>query len=657
MVLVFILLMGLPQDYVNLIIDGRYEDAVAYCDMQIEKGKKVSDWMIEKADIYLDKIGDYEQAAELYGAVIDKHRKKDGWLYLRHAIALERAEDYLNAAKAYEIVATQYRKAPLDSFSLNGVERCFHKNYQDSVAKVNGVKITRLELDERLSKMTYAVTKDEKGTLEQMILERLIYLAALDNNIAQTEFYKEQFEMQRQKKLLEEMRAHDIVARSEPDERAMKKYYKKNKENYVIRESVRGKEIVVESDSLAEFILDSLSKDMASFDTLAKQYSVLPTKTSGGMMGVVYKGSKPEPVEKALFKAKLDTPVGVIPFDDKFGIYLVNEHTPKSYRDYKSVESQVLGALKNQNMKELEEKLIKTLRKKSKTEIFMESLGDSLGPEHDSLVATVNAREISVEDVIYRNANQPQFAVVNLANPEEFNKFMETMIEENLKLEHAERNKYFLHDGYVTEMITINQRLFENGLYRKIVVDGVQIDSQEVKRFYDEHKEEFRVPENFRCKEIGVETRSFATERRKIVLAKPEVFDSLAREHSILPSGKNGGEVGIIRKGMKSKTYEDAAFKTKAGGFTTVFAENDSLFVFLYVLENNPPTYRSYEDVARGIESRLTRQRQREVADAFLQKIRDEAEVEIYLVEPTPDEATPEDAGDEVPDPETQQEK
>jgi parvulin-like peptidyl-prolyl isomerase len=657
MVLVFILYMGLPQDYINLVIDGRYEDAIVYCDMQIEKGKKVSDWIIEKADIYLDKIGDFGTAAELYGEVIDKHRKKDGWMYLRRAIALERAEDYLNAAKAYEIVATQYRKSPLDSFSLNGVERCFRKNYQDSVAKVNGTKITRLELDERLAKMTYAVTKDEKGLLEQMILERLIYQAALDHSIAQTDFFKEQYATQREKKLLEEIRAKDIVARAEPDERAMKTYYKKNRENYVVRESIRGNEIVVESDSLAQFILDSLVIDIACFDTLAKLYSTLPSRTTGGVMGVVYKESKPEPVEKALFKAKMNTPVGVIPFDDKFGIYMVTEHTPKSYREYKSVENQVRGALKNQNMQELEEKLVRDLRKKSEIQMYMESLGDSLDPEHDSIVARVNGREISVSDVIFRNENQPQFAKANLAIADEFDKFMGTMIEENLKIEHGERNKYFLHDGYVTEMIDTQKRLFESSLYKKIVIDGVQMDSQEVQNYYAEHKEEFIIPENVRCKEIGVDTRSFANQLRQTALGKTEIFDSLAREHSILPSGKNGGEAGVIRKGMKSKIYEDAAFKTKSGSYSAVFSEHDSLYVFLYVVESNPATYRTYDEVARGIESRLLRQRQREVADAFLEKIRGEAAVEIYLTEPATEEVTPEDAGDEVPQQETIQEK
>jgi hypothetical protein len=108
---------------------------------------------------------------------------------------------------------------------------------------------------------------------------------------------------------------------------------------------------------------------------------------------------------------------------------------------------------------------------------------------------------------------------------------------------------------------------------------------------------------------------------------------------------------------MKSKTYEDAAFATKTGGFSTVFSEHDSLHVFLYVIENNPATYRTYDEVARAVESRLLRQRQREVADAFLAQIRNDADIEVYLTEPAVDEQVPETESDEAEEDKAPEEK
>jgi peptidyl-prolyl cis-trans isomerase C len=653
--LVFMLFIALPQDYINLIMEGKYSEAVAYCDSMIMRGKDVKTWDIEKGDVYLDKIGDFKEAAKIYQAVIDREKKKDGWMYLRLAQALERAEDYLNAAKAYEIVATQYRKAPLDSFALIGVERCFKKNYQDYVATVDGYNITRLELDERIGSATYLSKQDEQNILDQMILERLIYASAFKHEIQLSDFYKEAVFEQRRKIMLEEVKAVDVIQKSTPSEKEMKKYYKKNKENYVIRESVRGKEIIVHSDSLARAILDSLKQDAASFDTLAKLYSTAPTKASGGNIGMVYRGSKPKKIEDALFKAKIDQVIGVVEFDTSYGIYMVTEHTPKKYREFDAVKNQIQSTLKAEKTKELEEKFIKNLHKKGRVEFKVEWMSDSSHESEDVVVAIVNGREILMSDVRKRNDSQPQFAKGDISKPEELRKLLNTMIDEELKVEYGERNKYYLHDGYVAQLMNGSRKLMESGLYKRIVIDNTSVDSQEVKQYYTENKEEFKIPENAHCKEIGVNTLTLAKELRSYLMKNPEQFDSLARENSVLPTGKRGGDAGVIRRGMKSKKYEDKAFKTKVGSFSTVFTDNDSTYVFLQIIERNPASYRPYEEVYRSLETRLLRTKQREVADAFLAKIKEEAKIEIFLAEPEPEGEEGEGETDDVTNPDNQE--
>lgn len=632
--LILLLFVALPQEYTNLLLGGNYEAALGYCNERIAKGKDVLTWQVEKGDIYHDKFGHYDRAAEIYQNLIDNHGDEDGWLHYRLALALEMREDYLNAAKAYEIVATQFRTPPLDSFSLSGVERCFKKNYQDYIASVDGYKFTRLELDEKLSHSSSLAQKGERSVVDQMILQRLIYSNALKENADDTEFFQDGRDDARKELYLEEIRNHDIIAKSEPTDKEMESYYKKNKENYVLREEVRGKEIIVTSDTLARYLLDTLHKDIERFDTLAKFYSTAQSNKTGGNMGVVYRGTKPEPVDEVLFKTEVNTLTDVVQFDNKYGIFLVTGYKPKRYREYENVASQVRNAVKAEKIEELEEKFTKRLRKKAKIKVYKKVVKNPMESEEDKLAAVVNKREIWKNDVVQRNQSQIRMAQADLSNPEEFEKLLNTIIDEQLKLEFAERNKYFLYDGYVNKMRDNIQTLLENGLYRIIVIEGVTADSQEIADFYNEHKEEYRVPETIRAHEIVVESKELAEELRQRLLETPEAFDSLAREHSIAPNKADGGKTGVVRRGMRSDVFESNVFDLEIGTTSEIFTEKEGTYTFVLLTEHQPETYRTLEEMSRSIETSLLRQKRNTVATEYLDLIKEQADIEIYLPEP-----------------------
>ena len=629
-----LLLMALPQDYINLIMNGRYGDAIDYCDMMIEKGKKVDSWRLEKGDIYLDKIGDYDAAIEIYSDLISDTKQKDGWLYYRLALAQEMSEDYLNAAKSYEIVATQYREPPLDSFALSGVERCFKKNFQDYVASIDGYTITRLELDEQVASASRITPKDEASILDRMILQRIIYASAVKHGIRETEFFREGLRPRRKRLLIEEIRANDIMKKAKPTEKEMEKYYKKNKENYLIKEQVRAREIVVESDSLAQIILDSLQEDIGRFDTLAKEYSIALSKRSGGNMGTVYKGSQSEPVDEALFKADLNQLIGPVQFDGKFGIYIVTEHTPQEYRDFERVKNTIEATLRTEKYKKLEDDFLKKLVKKARIKVYVDSLSDSAATVEDTVVATVNGREILASTVRAKSEERGRLAQASLSDPKVFKELLDNIVEEDLQIEYAERNKYFLNDGYVVGLKDVIRELMEGGLYRKIVIEGAVVDPQEVRDFYEEHKEEFKVPESVQCQEIVVSSKKLADELHGLLLKEPEKFDSLARVHSIVSSSKKGGDTGKIVRNTRSQIFDSIVFNIDVGTISKVFSVDDSTYTIVKLNEHNPTTYRPLDEVSEHIEARLLRQRQREVADAFLTEIKDEADIEIFLEKP-----------------------
>jgi len=655
--LIAILFTIMPQDYINMVMKEDYESAVKYCKKMINETKGYK-WYLELGDIYFDKLDEPIKAKQIYQDIIDKYPQKDGWVYYRLGLVLETLEDYLNAAKAYEIVATKYRQPPLDSFSLSGVERCFKKNYQDTVALIDGYRITRLELDEMMAKQSPFAKKDERGTLDQMILERLLYVQALKNNVKAMQEYKDLTKQNRTILLLDEVRAINVIEKAVPTEKEMRDYYKKNKHFYKLSREVRGKEIVVESESLAIFIRDSLLKDKASFDTLAKIYSTAPTKTGGGEMGIVIPGTKPKEVEDVLFSVNLNTISDIVKFENKFGIYLVYERKPERWRSFNEVKSQVEAGVRAEKIQKIEEKFLKDLKAKAKIEIFKDSIiTDSALKSDTRIVARVNGRSIKFRDVEIKNATQPMFARLDVSKPEEFEKVLESLIEEDLKLELAERNKYYFNEGFVTKFNEGKKRALEQALYTKIVMQSAKVDSNEVQEYYNAHKEDMKILETIRCKEIVVNSKKEAEkirdelakyygERKSIIpflnrkakITDFTMFDSLAKTYSTAYNRTRGGDTGPLKKGTRPKEFEDIAWKLKIGELSKVFLVGDSSWTILTKTEYSPTKYRTFNEVKAAIEMNLLREKQRQIADDYRARIKNEADIKIMLPEPEKNE-------------------
>jgi parvulin-like peptidyl-prolyl isomerase len=429
-----------------------------------------------------------------------------------------------------------------------------------------------------------------------------------------------------------------------PTEKQMKKYYKENKDNYKIQEQVLGKEIVVESDSLARVLLDSLNKDIASFDTLAKLHSVEATARNGGNMGIIYRDRKPVAVEEALFKTEPKNLTGIISFDGKYGIYYVTQYKPERYREYDEVSKQIESQVRAENIQKEEEAFKERLKKKSKQKIYTDSIINLLATidekNKEMVLAEVNGRMITWDDVVHRNETMtPQFAKLDLTKSDKVEELINTIFDEGLRLELAWRKKYFLHDGHFVQLKDAIKNIMDQGLYRKIVLDAVVLDSQEVEQYYEEHIEEFKMPESARVHEILCETKEKAEKVHKLVMANPDAFDSLAAEYSMGPTSLRGGETGLIRRGMMGEEYDSILFNLKVGDISDVFSVKPDTWTIIKMVEYEPEHYRTIEEVMNVIESRMKREKQGELANNFLTKIREEADIQILLPEP---EETPE---------------
>jgi parvulin-like peptidyl-prolyl isomerase len=185
-----------------------------------------------------------------------------------------------------------------------------------------------------------------------------------------------------------------------------------------------------------------------------------------------------------------------------------------------------------------------------------------------------------------------------------------------------------------------NSQLVQQVLSRE-VQSRVEVDEEELRRFWREHAEEFTVPEAVRLQDVVVYSEgrppgeATATARQvHAELAAGADMVEVARRWSA--EGKTTSEVdlGWVERGDLDPTLERAAWTLAVGDVTQPIPGRGGLHI-LRLLERREASVRPFEDVKQAIESR---ERQRRMGEVYLDYLK-ELEERSYIVMNVPPEA------------------
>jgi parvulin-like peptidyl-prolyl isomerase len=123
-------------------------------------------------------------------------------------------------------------------------------------------------------------------------------------------------------------------------------------------------------------------------------------------------------------------------------------------------------------------------------------------------------------------------------------------------------------EDYKTEL---RNSLLSREVIRREVGSRMDIGSDEVKKYYDAHTEEFNRPEQVQLADIFLSTEKKTPEeiaaiekqanslRDRIVAG--EDFATLAKRYSEGPTAQNGGDLGLYERGVLAPPIDDAFSK------------------------------------------------------------------------------------------------
>jgi len=182
-----------------------------------------------------------------------------------------------------------------------------------------------------------------------------------------------------------------------------------------------------------------------------------------------------------------------------------------------------------------------------------------------------------------------------------------------------------------------------NGLLTQQVIQRevggrLDIGSDEVKKYYEAHKQEYNRPEQVALAEIFLTTENLSPEETASVrtraedlhnrLVKGEDFTQLAKRYSQGSTAQDGGDLGLFERGQLAKQLEDAVFGLDKGQFSDVI-QTKTGFEILKVQDHYQAGLQPLEKVEGEITNILYTQKMKPALRTYLAQLREESYVQV----------------------------
>lgn len=165
---------------------------------------------------------------------------------------------------------------------------------------------------------------------------------------------------------------------------------------------------------------------------------------------------------------------------------------------------------------------------------------------------------------------------------------------------------------------------------------NVMVGETELKRYYQEHRDRFALPEEYTLSQILIQPRSAdgaaeALEKARIALAdlkRGEKFEDVALHYSDGLNASRGGRLGLVRQGELTPAIERAISPLVPGGISDI-VETAEGFHIVRVDEKTPKQFRPFDEVKFEIQALVFQQKSEDVFQSWLVNLKNKAYIEI----------------------------
>jgi len=247
----------------------------------------------------------------------------------------------------------------------------------DALVKINDTIITSADFERRIqalpARYQELVMADKKKFLDEIIVDQLLYHAALKEKVDQGLEVKDVIDEARKKIIIAKFLKEKVDDSTSIEEVEIKEYYNAHLDEFRTPEIFRASHILTESETEAGEVLSELKKGK-DFEELARLKSIDPTAEKGGDLGYFVRGQLYPDFEKAIFG--LDEGDTSKVFKTKFGYHIVKvtEIKPADIEKFEDIKDRIGQKMSKTRRKARFNEMVENLRAKARIEIDEEML-------------------------------------------------------------------------------------------------------------------------------------------------------------------------------------------------------------------------------------------------------------------------------------------
>jgi parvulin-like peptidyl-prolyl isomerase len=239
------------------------------------------------------------------------------------------------------------------------------------------------------------------------------------------------------------------------------------------------------------------------------------------------------------------------------------------------------------------------------------------------LADKANEMGLSIPDD-YVESNIEQIKKENkIASDEEF----ERALKANLGIGLSEYRKN-------QKRMMLEQQVLGREVYSKMAVT-----ENEVRAYYEQNKDEYRLPERFRIRELVLPRGATPEEKSKSSTLLLDIekqirdkksFESLVRMHSVSPTKDLGGDAGWMNKGMLRPSIEEAALALNKGDISPVI-ETARDYYFVQLIDREITPYQPFAEVKDKLIVKVQEPKAESAIEQFMNNLRTRANIRYMI--------------------------